>query len=109
MTLRNEDFAETGALEEETEKIIDTPQQIGSVQVIVLLSEKLIEDEQGTRTITRMSFRSKPGEAAVNVADLAGRFGGGGHARAAGARRDAPVDEVLPEVTAALNDFACAV
>jgi phosphoesterase RecJ-like protein len=109
MVLRNEDFAETGALEEETEKIIDTPQQIGSVQVIVLLSEKLIEDEQGTRTITRMSFRSKPGDEAVNVAELAGRFGGGGHARAAGARRDAPADQVLPEITAALNEFACAV
>jgi phosphoesterase RecJ-like protein len=45
----------------------------------------------------------------VNVADLAGRFGGGGHARAAGARMDAPVDQVMPQIVAALNEVACAV
>jgi len=107
MTLRLEDFNETGAYDEETERLIDVPQQIGSVQVIVLLSETRINTSDGPRTITRLSFRSKPGKHAVNVATLASRFGGGGHARAAGARIDRPVNDALPQVTAALNDVAC--
>ena len=37
-----------------------------------------------------MSFRSKPGPDAINVIDLAAPFGGGGHARAAGAKINAP-------------------
>jgi len=107
MSLRLSDFADTGALEEETERLIDVPQQIGTIQVIALLSEKLDEDETGhKRPITRMSFRSKPGKNAVNVADLAARFGGGGHARAAGARMPAPLDEVAPQVAQALSDLA---
>ena len=106
MTLTAEDFIETGAYEEETERLIDIPQQIGSVQVIVLLSEKRIDGDQ-PRTVTRLSFRSKPGPKAVNVAKLAGRFGGGGHARAAGARIDAPARDALPQITDALNDVAC--
>jgi phosphoesterase RecJ-like protein len=110
MVLRQGDFTESGALQEETERLIDIPQQIGSVQVIVMLSEtRATTDNGSTRTITRLSFRSKPGAEAVNVADLAARFGGGGHARAAGARIEAPADEVLPQITAALNDVACSV
>jgi len=108
MTLRAEDFAETGAFEEETERVIDIPQQIGSVKVIVLLAEKQLSDNGQPRTITRMSFRSKPGDDAINVADLAARFGGGGHARAAGARVDGPARDVLARITRALNDVACA-
>lgn len=104
MILRGSDFAETGALEEETERLIDIPQQVGTIQVIVLLSEKRNGNGPGEPSVTtRMSFRSKPGPNAVNVADLAARFGGGGHARAAGARMDAPVEEVLPKVQQALE------
>jgi phosphoesterase RecJ-like protein len=38
----------------------------------------------------------------VNVAALAARFGGGGHARAAGAKIDAPLDQVVRQVSEAL-------
>ncbi len=105
MVLRKEDFAETGARSEETERVIDVPQSVDAINVVVLLSE--VAGKGGA--ITRMSFRSKPvgpgGAEPVNVSDLAARFGGGGHARAAGARREAPVDEVLPEVLAALRSL----
>jgi len=98
MTLRATDFDETGARAEETERLIDIPQQVGSVQAIALVSE--IHTDHGAQT--RVSFRSKPIEGAVNVADLAGQFGGGGHARAAGAKFDQPIDEVRPKIVEAL-------
>jgi len=106
MTLRSEDFIETGALEEETERLIDIPQQVDTIRVIVLISEKKQLAEDSDRVVTRLSFRSKPGPNAINVAELAARFGGGGHARAAGATVDAPVDQVIDQVTELLNEAA---
>jgi len=61
-----------------------------------------VEGDNGPQT--RVSFRSKPLPGALNVADLAAQFGGGGHARAAGAKIDGPVDEVAPRVIQALTD-----
>ncbi|MFP4144237.1 MAG: DHH family phosphoesterase [Phycisphaeraceae bacterium] len=100
MVLSKEDFAETGALQEETERLIDVPQQIGDLQVVALLSEV----GSGDSVSTRMSFRSKPDPDAANVAQLAHQFGGGGHARAAGASFDGPAEKILPEVEKALRD-----
>ncbi|MFA9477494.1 bifunctional oligoribonuclease/PAP phosphatase NrnA [Phycisphaerales bacterium AB-hyl4] len=102
MTLNSDDFLETGALEEETERLIDVPQQVGTIRVIVLVAEKRGNNEDDV--ITRLSFRSKPGEDAINVAELANRFGGGGHARAAGAKVPGPANEVVPKVEQALVD-----
>ncbi|MEM1108442.1 MAG: DHH family phosphoesterase [Planctomycetota bacterium] len=101
MTLREKDFAETGALPEETERLIDTPQMVGGLEVFVIVTESITPDGQ---SLARMSFRSKHAadDSAINVADLAGRFGGGGHARAAGAKVDRPVDEVLAELEGVL-------
>jgi phosphoesterase RecJ-like protein len=104
MVLRGDDFQQTGALEEETERLIDIPQQIGTVRVIALISERTISNGMQARPQTRLSFRSKPGPNAVNVAELAHRFGGGGHARAAGAKVDAPLEDVVQRVSAALNE-----
>ncbi|MEM6553566.1 MAG: DHH family phosphoesterase [Planctomycetota bacterium] len=99
MALTLDDFAETGAREEETERLIDTPQQVSSLRVVVLLAEKQTDDG----VVTRMSFRSKPTDDAVNVAELAAQFSGGGHARAAGARANGTIAEVLPRVTQAIE------
>ncbi|MEM7627147.1 MAG: DHH family phosphoesterase [Planctomycetota bacterium] len=100
ITLRQQDFIETGALPEETERLIDTPQMVGGIEVFVVVTET--EDQTA-----RMSFRSKHAadDSAVNVADLAARFGGGGHARAAGAKVDRPVDEVLAELAEVLAEL----
>ncbi len=102
MCLTAQDFQETGALEEETERLIDVPQQVGTIQVVALVTESTIDTPDGTQPLARISFRSKPGPGAVNVADLAGQFGGGGHARAAGAKLQAPVDQARMRVTEAL-------
>ena len=98
MTLHAADFDETGARTEETERLIDIPQQVGTVQVIALISEAQTEDGPQTR----VSFRSKPLPGAVNVAELAATFGGGGHARAAGAKIDEPIAQARPRIVAAL-------
>jgi len=104
MTLHASDFEETGALPEETERLIDIPQQVGTIQAIALLSE--IHTDHGPQT--RVSFRSKPTPNAANVAELAQQFGGGGHARAAGAKIDEPITAVRPRIVAALSQAVTA-
>jgi len=103
MVLRGEDFAQTAALVEETERFVDIPQFVGSVQVVVLISEPPKSGDKGSSGPIRVSFRSKPGPDAINVTKLAHPFGGGGHARAAGAKFDAPLEQVVERVTAAIE------
>jgi phosphoesterase RecJ-like protein len=119
MTLRARDFIETGAQIEETERFVDVPQIVATVQVVVLITEPPPFSGNGSPVVTaerldsssissvqtRLSFRSKPGPGAVNVARLAEAFGGGGHARAAGAKVDAPVSVVLARVHEAVKAF----
>ncbi len=79
-----------GATRRMTEELINEPQRIGSVVACVLF----IEPEADGQPV-RVSFRSKRG---VDVAELAARFGGGGHERAAGARIDGTIDSVAAQV-----------
>jgi phosphoesterase RecJ-like protein len=104
MILRQSDFEETGARIEETERLIDIPQIVESIQVFVVLTE--VVRPTGQR-ITRMSFRSRHtgNDQAVNVAELAARFGGGGHARAAGAKVEQPIENVQPRLAEALEEL----
>lgn len=108
MSLNLADFDETGAFEEETERLVDLPQQVGTIQVIVLAAESRGDPDNGTTPVTRLSFRSKPGPEAVNVAEVASHFNGGGHARAAGAKIRRPLAEVLPDLERVLEQFLTA-
>jgi phosphoesterase RecJ-like protein len=95
MRLRASDFTETGALLEETSGLVNVPMEIASVRASVLV----VED--AAAGVTKLSFRSKPADAGgrfIDVNELAARFGGGGHVHAAGAKRKAPVDDVVGEV-----------
>ena len=84
------DLAATGALSEHSEGIIDLLSQAETAEVALLLKEKGAE--------TRLSVRTKPG--GVDATVLCGTWGGGGHARAAGASLPLPLAEakavVLP-------------
>ncbi len=115
IVLTAKDFDQTGAMLEETERFVDMPQSVATVQVVVLITETPVhhkhaqlaetsveghDSSSGGGTI-RVSFRSKPGPRAVNVAELAQQFGGGGHARAAGAKIRRPLDEVINNITKA--------
>jgi len=125
MTLTPGTIAECGATSADTEDIVNEPLRIASVAVSVLLVD------QGDGLI-RASFRSrqplqepawhgmdpraeaspKPApsrgargpESDVDVAQIASTFGGGGHARAAGARIQGLLSEVRREILGDLQD-----
>jgi bifunctional oligoribonuclease and PAP phosphatase NrnA len=88
-TLRLADLADTGALPAHSEGIIDLLAQSETAEVAMLLKE---HDE----TATRLSVRTKPG--GVDATILTGAFGGGGHARAAGASVPLALDAALAPV-----------
>jgi phosphoesterase RecJ-like protein len=75
--LRQRDYARTGAGRDDTEGLIDHIRAIQGVIVACVFEE--IEPD-----LTRISLRSKSEH--VDVNKIAGQFGGGGHAAAAGAR-----------------------
>jgi phosphoesterase RecJ-like protein len=90
-TLLTADVTETGALSAHSEGIIDLLSQSEAAEVAILFKE--------AGPATRISVRTKPG--GVDATVLTGLFGGGGHARAAGASLQTTVAEaralVLPE------------
>jgi phosphoesterase RecJ-like protein len=75
--LKQRDFSRTGAHSADSEGLIDHIRAIEPV--IVAISFEEIKPD-----LTRVSLRSK--SAKVNVNEIAGQFGGGGHPGAAGAR-----------------------
>jgi phosphoesterase RecJ-like protein len=90
--LTQQDFKTTGAKYEDTENLIDECQRIGSVEVAALFVE--LSDGR-----IRCSLRSRPGPSqrsvegvAVDVAQVASTFGGGGHTSAAGAYLPGPLE-----------------
>jgi len=75
--LKKADLSRTGAETNDTEGLIDHIRAIEPVVVACVFEE--IEPE-----LTRISLRSKNKD--VNVSEICGQFGGGGHPAAAGAR-----------------------
>jgi phosphoesterase RecJ-like protein len=88
-TLRPDDLTATGAIPAHSEGIIDLLAQSESAEVAMLLKDQ----EDGT---TRLSVRTRPG--GVDATVLTGTFGGGGHARAAGATVPLPLPDALAPV-----------
>ncbi|HEX8912950.1 MAG TPA: DHH family phosphoesterase [Humisphaera sp.] len=93
MRVYKRDFAQTHADVPDTENLINVPLQIRTVQASILITEPL---EGGP---VRVSLRSK---GQVDVARFAERFGGGGHARAAGLKLDGTVEQVHDTVVTAM-------
>jgi len=89
-SLFDEDLALTGAIPPHSEGIIDLLAQSDEAEVAILFKEA----GEGTR----LSVRTKPG--GVDATVLTGLFGGGGHARAAGATLVLPVTEARRVVLA---------
>jgi phosphoesterase RecJ-like protein len=88
--LRQEDFANTGALLSDTEDVVNNLFLVDGVEVAVIL----IEQPNGG---VKISFRSR---GQLDCSQLAGLFGGGGHQAAAGAF----VKGAFEEVSAAVLD-----
>ncbi len=88
MKITQQMLKETGATLKDTEGLADFPRSIAGVEVALLFME--LEDGK-----VKISFRSK-GNVVIN--GLAKEFNGGGHAFAAGASTDGPLDTVIPNV-----------
>jgi len=80
---------------DDSEGLIDLIRSVKGVRVAVFF-----EELEGGKI--RVSMRSK--DKGVNVCDVAARFGGGGHALAAGIRMAGPLEEAKPKVLAALGE-----
>jgi bifunctional oligoribonuclease and PAP phosphatase NrnA len=94
MRVGRQDFADTRANVGDTENLINIPLQVRTVEVSLLFVEPI---EPGP---IRVSLRSK---GQVDVARFAEQFGGGGHARAAGLKVDATLQEAHDRVVAAMQ------
>jgi phosphoesterase RecJ-like protein len=92
--LKKKDFTRTGAESDDTEGLIDHLRAIEPVVVACVFEE--IEPE-----LTRISLRSKSDR--VNVSEICGQFGGGGHPAAAGARIPGKPLSVQRKVIAAVK------
>jgi phosphoesterase RecJ-like protein len=100
MTLRGADFEACGAEPGDSSGFVETPLHVAGVRISAILTET-------DRGACKLSMRSKPGpgpgDEAVDVHEIGKGFGGGGHARAAGARFRMPLRDALPVVLDALT------
>jgi phosphoesterase RecJ-like protein len=92
------DYVTTGAVPGDTEDLINYPRAVDGVEVALLF----IEQAEGG---TKVSFRAR---SRVNVAELAARFGGGGHKLASGARVAGTVPEAREIIVAAVSEALAA-
>lgn len=96
MSLRMEDFRDSGAGPEDTEGIVNNARMVEGVEVGLLFREM-----EGGRI--RVTLRSRE---FVDVSAVAALFAGGGHPRAAGCELPGPLEEaitaVLPRVREAI-------
>jgi phosphoesterase RecJ-like protein len=98
-TLTDEDLAATGADPAHGEGIIDLLSQADRAEVAILFKEQ--------DSTVRMSVRTRPD--GVDATVLTGLFGGGGHARAAGATLDMPLAAAQAAVLGEARRLAAAV
>jgi phosphoesterase RecJ-like protein len=91
MWVTNNDIARACAAEEDCEGLVNYAVSISGVEVAVFLRE--LTDHR-----VRLSIRSK---GHINVAEVAERFGGGGHSHASGCTIDGP----LPAATEGILNF----
>ncbi|MEX1142394.1 MAG: bifunctional oligoribonuclease/PAP phosphatase NrnA [Thermoleophilaceae bacterium] len=89
-----EDFSETGAVEHDSEGLVDHARAVEGTAVAVLVRE-LTGDRAGKR---KVSLRSTDGR--VDVSEIARTLGGGGHRQAAGATTELPFDALTDEICA---------
>jgi phosphoesterase RecJ-like protein len=89
-SITDADLSTTGADRAHSEGIIDLLSQAEAAEVAIIFKQ--------SGKATRVSVRTKPG--GVDATVLTGKFGGGGHARAAGASIEAPLEDARPPVLA---------
>jgi phosphoesterase RecJ-like protein len=93
------DYEETGALETDSEGVVDHMRAVEGTRVAVLVRELLADDREGMRKVSlRATDRS------VDVSRIAREFGGGGHPQAAGFSTATPYGELVDELRAQVRE-----
>ena len=88
--LTRRDFEETGALEGDSEGVVDHMRAVEGTKVAVLVRELLGDERRGQR---KVSLRATDGQ--VDVSSIARSLGGGGHRQAAGFTTELEPDELV--------------
>jgi phosphoesterase RecJ-like protein len=88
--LTKRDYEETGALETDSEGVVDHMRAVEGTAVAVLVRELLSPDREGVR---KVSLRAT--DARVDVSRVAREFGGGGHPQAAGFSTTLPYAQLV--------------
>jgi phosphoesterase RecJ-like protein len=91
--LTKADYAETGALETDSEGIVDHVRSVEGTSVAVLVRELLSEERAGK---SKVSLRATDGK--VDVSRVARELGGGGHPQAAGFTTALPFEQLVDEL-----------
>ncbi len=84
------DYEETGALETDSEGVVDYLRAVQGTRVAVLVRELLGDDREGLR---KVSLRATDGR--MDVSRIARAYGGGGHTQAAGFTTETPYPELI--------------
>jgi phosphoesterase RecJ-like protein len=90
------DFGETGAIESDSEGVVDHLRSVENTKVAVLIRELLDRDGR------KVSLRSTDG--VVDVSVIARSFGGGGHRQAAGATTEMPFEQMIDHIRAGVAE-----
>ncbi len=102
MQLGPEHFKAASANSGELAGTVNIPMVIGQLEFCILLYSETGQE-------TKASFRSKPprqpGGSFVNVSELAGRLGGGGHVHASGARVAGSLEEAREKIQSILDEL----
>jgi len=91
LTVTNSTLAAVGARGEDVNGIVNYAKEIAGVEVGILFQDT-------GEGVIKVSLRSRP--AGINVSEIAQRFGGGGHPRAAGCRVRGSLEQVRAEILA---------
>jgi bifunctional oligoribonuclease and PAP phosphatase NrnA len=97
--LTKQDYEETGALETDSEGVVDHMRAVEGTRVAVLVRELLADDREGMR---KVSLRAT--DASVDVSRIARSFGGGGHPQAAGFSTATPYPELVDQLRAQVRE-----
>jgi phosphoesterase RecJ-like protein len=97
--LTKTDYEETGALETDSEGVVDHMRAVEGTRVAVLVRELLADDREGMR---KVSLRATDGS--VDVSRIARTFGGGGHPQAAGFSTEVPYPELVDQLRAQVHE-----
>jgi len=101
VTLTDRDFTETGCVKADAEDVVEIPRSLAGSRVALFFYEG--KPDEG---VTRLSIRTR---APIEATWLAQRFGGGGHARAAGCTIHAPLAQAIHRVQAVVDEWLDAI